>query len=220
MARQKSEFTAAIHDLLTKHKGALTHAEARPLLKGMKIQIAAQPGEKTEDLNKCIEAAANIDRPKGWKDNPGLLTEYHNKICAKAGLTGKAAKQAIADFEVFEAFKRESNYFNVTKSQWSPSSSTKPAASKNAKSKVAVVAAKRGPGRPKGSGNKTKVATKVTPKVNKASKVSEMDAVEMVMTAGGVPAVQAKIDSMKAEIESLEAALEQVVAFETRLHAA
>jgi hypothetical protein len=206
MSRVASPFTLAVWEFLQSTKGQGTYAEFRTAMaKRKEVGIVAEPGEATEDYKKLVTVMEKMTAPN-FKDEKAVAT-FYAEACTKAGLVGKAAKTATEEAETRRAYKGQSNFYNVTKSNWSKNhgKSTKP-----------VKAAK-----PTKTGKPMKARVVRQPKGAQKSTMSEAEAYEFIANeVGGIAAAKARMDAISEELTKLTESVALVESMQTKLNAA
>ena len=203
MARTASDLTLKIRELLNEHDGNLTHSQIRPLLVEAGFEVKKEPTEISPECSAFYEAGGDI------KDD--ALTE---KACKACKFDEATQKRVLKEAKIRKEFKDESNFYNVTKSNWSKARgetvSRKPETSKNSKAKSAVVetatvkvAARRGrPPMVKPVETVAHVARRGRPPM-----VKHTDAIAQIASIGGVTVAIKRIAALMAEAESLQNAV-------------
>lgn len=113
MARQASEWTLAIRDLLAKSGGAITHSEARPELQKLGHAIAVQPEERSADLSAFLAQLKTYKTPK-----EGEFDGTAREIAATLGWSTQRLNKILVEYNVDKTFRDERNGFDVTKHNW------------------------------------------------------------------------------------------------------
>lgn len=221
MPRNPSELTEAIRSLLDETDGSITHAEARPLLAAMGIEIAAdQPRMSSElsqvneyeyDETECLAALRDGDE----KSARAILAPVFESV----GFDKEGQDSIVEEMTVRALFKAERNHFDVTKFNWTqdqksakPSASRKPASTKNRRAKE--VTKKSDNPRPKHKRNKGVVASepKRRGRPRKVAAVQpsseELVALELIEKLGGVSEAETRINELRSEADNLENAIE------------
>ncbi len=213
MARTASDLTLKIRELLDKHDGNLTHSQIRPLLVEAGFEVKKEASEISPECSAFYEAGGDI------RDNASVTKAF--KACKFDETT---QKRVLKEAQVRKEFKDESNFYNVTKSNWGKArdvaESRKPETSRNTKAKTAAVeadtvkvAAKRGrPPMVKPVDTVAHVAKRGRPPM-----VKHTDAIAQVASIGGVTAATKRIAALMAEAESLQNAVNEVQALQKRL---
>ena len=220
MARPASPLTLAIRELCDKSSGAVTHAEARPLLEKRGFPIAPQPSTPSEQLHQWQQVDSKFRDPD--PTNQAAVKAYNDRIAEKCGFDRKTTNAVLAEMATRQAFADERNNFDVTKYNWRSSAATpsrKPSApvGRGPGRPRKIVEVRRGPGRPRKI-----AATMTTPSETEIS--AALNTVEKV---GGLGAVQTRvqelntqIQAVQAEIAQLEQASNMIAEFQKRLKAA
>jgi len=201
MSKQPSELTIAIRQLCDETKGEITHAESRERLPEMGHAVVPEPGRKSKEYAQ-------------WED---YEVDYEDKesirLTAEAcGFTDDAmVKAVVKEHKLRKAFESECNNFNVTKYNWKkalesgkPTTSRKPAAARNTKSRTAV--------KPTAPGSTDEALLVVKKRGGLAKCQEKLGKLEARVTrlTDEIAKRQERIDKDNAEIEELQASVEVV----------
>lgn len=194
MARTAGPLTVAIRQLCEQHDGSITHAEARPLLKGMGFDVVPEAPEKSAELTKWENAAAAVKR-KPDPENPAAVKVFNDNIANKCGFSAATTKSVLNEIAMRSAFEAEANNFNVTKYNWNkmrPTPSRRPANSKTASANATP----------------TKIVAKSTTgrRGRPRTVVADTnDVLSQVKAIGGLSAVAAKITDLNNQVNEAQA---------------
>ena len=179
MSRPASELTIRIRELLDQTNGEITHAQARVILLNEGFELAADKPPKSENFSKFDEYQVDLN------DQSSI-----DNVLNSCGFTGAVAKAVVDEALARAAFAAESSGFNVTKNNWKlaresgkPSTSTKPASSKNTKAKTA--------------------SGRVTLKTKRTVAVDVTEALATCKEHGGVAATQELIRMLQAAVDAV-----------------
>ncbi len=189
MSRVASPFTVAAKNLIRAAKCNIKYPEARQLLIKQKIEVAEEPGERSSDCAKFVEAFDGYTKPANDEEFQATASEIGKTL----GFSNQRLPAIVAEYWRHKAYKDEVNSFNVSKSMVKKelgitkvSASRKPAlqSSKGGKNSGIV----RLPAR------RTAVAATPT-----GSTEDEYEALRFVEDNGGKVAILQQIESANAE---------------------
>jgi len=227
MPRPASDYTEAIRSLLDETGGSITHGDARPRLEKLGFEIAKKPKPKSEALSaveeydydkKALDAALR----EGDKKTVAAILD---PVWVATGLDDAAQKAVVTEMKVRLAFYDERNNFDVTKYNWSqtdksrkPSTSRKPADSKNQRARAATTKKAGDQPKPKHRRRKRSRVANPSPSPVTASNTSatieptadELAALELIEKLGGVGNAETRINELRGEATQLQQAVELV----------
>lgn len=200
MSKKPSELTIAIRQLCDETKGEITHAESRDRLPGIGHSVVAEPGRKSSEYAQWDQYEVDYDD----KESIRLTAE-------DCGFDDATVKAVVKEHKLRKAFEAECNNFNVTKYNWKkagesgkPTTSRKPAAVRNTKSRIAVR-----PTTP-GSTDEALLVVKKHGGLAKCQEKLEKLATRVERLTEEIAKRQERIDKDLAEIEELQASVELV----------
>lgn len=198
MAREAGELTVAIRNLLEDSKGAITHGEARPKLRELGFNLAADIKPLSDNAKLWIKESRKHKRP----DNDADQQPYFDKIAQKLTFDDRTVCSVIREIDAHIEFKNERNSFDVTKYNWKKAHggvvSRRPVDSRNSKARVAAkVSKQRG---------QRKTAVPIASEFTTEERLKALSTVE---TMGGLAGLHKMIKAKEVEIEANEAEIEK-----------
>lgn len=210
MSKKPSELTLAIRKLCDETNGEITHAESRDRLPEMGHAVVAEPGRKSKEYAQWDAYEVDYDD----KESIRLTAE-------DCGFDDTTAKAVVKEHKLRKAFEAECNNFNVTKYNWKkaqesgkPTTSRKPVAVRNTKSRIAAV-------KPKVSDtDEALIAVKKNGGLARCrEKLSTLETRVEKLT-DEITKRQERLDKTNVEVAELQALVEIVAELEKRLQAA